>query len=52
MLNSEQRKELQKKENFVKQMCRNNLKQHRNFKWVWHHIRNTTDIENEIYKKK
>ncbi len=42
MLNAEQRKELQRKENFVKQMCRENLKTKKNFKWVWLHIKQTT----------
>ncbi len=48
MLSLQKRKELLEKEQRLKEKCRENLNNKQNQKWVWLHIKNTTDIENHV----
>lgn len=48
MLSFQKRKELLEKEQKLKKKCRENLNKKQNQKWVWLHIKNTTDIGNHV----
>ena len=50
MLNPEKRKELAKKEEKLRNLCRQNLKSKQTFKWVWLHIRQTTEKVGSLVK--
>jgi len=50
MLNSEKRKELALKEQKLKDRCRDNLKNKQSFKWVWLHIKQTTQKVGSLVK--
>jgi len=48
MLSVQQRQKLLIKEKKLKEKCRENLNKKQSQKWVWLHIKNTTDIENHV----
>tara|TARA_R100000278_G_scaffold32722_1_gene29708 strand:+ start:2850 stop:3011 length:162 start_codon:yes stop_codon:yes gene_type:complete len=48
MLSKEKLAELKIKEAKLKEDCRKNLKSQKKLKWVWLHIKNTTEVENDI----
>lgn len=48
MLSKEKLAELKIKEAKLKEDCRRNLKSQKKLKWVWLHIKNTTEVENDI----
>ena len=48
MLSKEKLAELKIKEAKLKEDCRRNLKSKKKLKWVWLHIKNTTEVENYI----
>ena len=48
MLSAKKREELLIKEKKLKEICRENLRTKKNYKYVWVHIRNKSDLENHV----
>ena len=48
MLSKEKLAELKIKEAKLKEDCRKNLINKKKLKWVWLHIKNTTEVHNDI----
>lgn len=48
MLSVQQRKDLLSKEKKLKEKCRENLRNKNSHKFVWLHIKNTSDLENHV----